>query len=241
MFRSACGTIWGKGGLWGVCWGLLLTGSTAWGQVETEGDNENPLAGVDIIKIEEDWLLDIADPDPAADCPQVVTVFGPGDPSYGTHAIFELNHGTLPDYGEGGMQLQVWFGQYLIGYKGQHSPAELHVAVERLTYTTVTAVWDHRMKLYVKNGDSVTWGDFGHTSTSSLKVELDTWRDHLNDWDSEGPIRHSRVSYGANRVNKYMRTAVRYYTADGLHHTDETPRYVHRLAEDAVAPAPVNE
>ncbi len=240
MFRAACGLVCSRCGQVGIFTVTLLTASVARGQVES-GEGTDPLAGVNIVRIEEDWVLDVADPDPTADCPQVVCVFGPGDPSNGTHAIFELNHGTLPDFSEGGMQLQVWFGDYLIGYRRQHAPAELHIAVERLTYTTVTEVVNHKVKLYVADGHSVTWGDFGDSSTTTLKVELDTWRSHLNDWDSEGPIRHSRVSYGANRVNKFLRKQVRYYTSAGLHHTDTTERYVHRLAEDAVAPAPVNE
>lgn len=234
-----------------ICWrvglsvgagvlGLWLTAPVARGQVDS-GEETNPLAGVDIVRIEEDWLLDVADPDPNADCPQVVTVFGPGDPVHGTHAIFELNHGTLPEFSEGGMQLQVWFGDYLIGYRRQHAPAELHIAIERLTYTTVTEVQNHRVKLFVTNGRSLTWGDFGDNSTTSLRVELDTWRNRLNDWNPDNSINHSRVVYGANRVNKFKRTAVRYYTADGLHHTDTTERYVHRLVEDQYAPPPIEE
>lgn len=240
MISAAGRSVWGWCGHASFCAVAFLAASAAMGQVDS-GDEFDPLAGVDIIRIEEDWVLDIADPDPAADCPQIVTVFGPGDPSRGTHAIFELNHGTLPEFSEGGMQLQVWFGEYLIGYKRQHAPAELYVAVERLTYTTVTQVLNRRVALFVTNGHSATWGDFGDTSTTTLKVELDTWRTALNDWDSEGPIRHSRVSYGANRVNQFLRKEVRYYTAAGLHYTDTTERYVHRLAEADYAPDPVNE
>jgi hypothetical protein len=240
MVSAAARSVWswcGHAGFYAVA---LLTASAAFGQVES-GEEDDPLAGVDIVRIEEDWVLDIANPDPDADCPQILTVFGPGDPSNGTHAILELNHGTLPEFSEGGMQLSVWFGEYLIGYKRQHAPAELCIGIERLTYTTVTEVSNHKVKLYVTNGQSVTWGAFGDTSTTSLKVELDTWRSKLNDWDSEGPIRHSRVAYGANRVNKYLRREVRYYTESGLHHTDTTERYVHRLVEDNFAPPPVNE
>ena len=49
------------------------------------------------------------------------------------------------------------------------------------------------------------------------------------------------MSYGANRVNRFVRTEVRYYTADGLHHTDSTERVVHMLAEADNAPVPVNQ
>lgn len=210
--------------------------SVAQAQIDSEGGSEgdggDPFDGVDIIRVEEDWVLDIADPDPAADCPQIITVFGPSDPQSGTHALFELNHGTLPDFSEGGMQLQVWWADDLVGYKRQHAPTELYVALERLTYTTVSEVSGGKLNLFVQNGQSETWGSFGSTGTLSLKVSLDTARRNLNTFDTENAIRHSRVSYGANRVNKFARTEVRYYTADGLYLTDSTERVIHRLAED---------
>jgi hypothetical protein len=220
---------------------VALSALALWSNVAraTDPDPDNPLAGVDIIKIEQDWMLDIADPDPVADCPQIVTVFGAADPRYYTHAVFELNHGTQPDYAQGGMQLQVWRGDVLRGYQWQHAPAELNAAIERLTYTTVMELGDGRQKLYVKDGHSITWGDFGDSESASLKIELTTYRTNYNDWDRWSSIRHSRVAYGANRVNKYVRTAIRYYTEEGLHYTDTSDDYVHRLTEDEVAPPPL--
>lgn len=210
-----------------------------WSRLAMSDAPDNPLSGVDIIKIEQDWMLDIADPDPIADCPQIVTVFGAADPRYYTHAVFELNHGTQPYYSEGGMQLQVWRGDVLRGYKWQHAPAELNAAIERLTYTTVMELADGKQMLYVKDGHSITWGDFGDSETSSLRIELSSYRNNYNDWDRWSSIRHSRVTYGTNRVNKYVRTAIRYYTEDGLHHTDTSDDYVHRLVADEDAPPPL--
>ena len=211
---------------------LTFTSAPAWGQAD-------PLAGVDVIRVEEDWVLDVADPDPAADCPQIVTVFGPSDPETGTHCLFELNHGTLPGFVEGGMQIQVWWGDYLVGYKQQFAPTELYVAVERVSYTTITELNGSHLDMFVNNGQSVTWGTFGsNNATGSLKVQLGTSRTNLNNYDAENSVTHSKVSYGANRVNQFMRTEVRYYTAAGLHHTDESDRVVHQLATPG--PPPVN-
>lgn len=210
-----------------------------WPSLAGATDPSNPLWGVNIIKVEQDWMLDIAEPDPAADCPQIVTVFGGADPRYYTHAVLELNHGTQPDYAQGGMQLQVWRGDVLRGYKWQHAPAELNAAIERLTYTTVMEVADGQQSFYVKDGHSITWGDFGDSETSSLRIDLSTGRSNYNDWDRWSSIRHSRVAYGANRVNKYVRTAIRYYTEAGLHHTDTSDDYVHRLVADEDAPPPL--
>jgi len=217
---------------------LAFCAAPAVAQVES-GDGDL-FPGVDIIRIEEDWLLNIADPDPAADCPQVVTVFGPTDPSSGTHCVFELNHGTEPNFNEGGMQVQVWWGDNLVGYKTQHAPTEFYVAIEQVTYTTVIEVQNAKLNLFVTNGESVTFGNFGDSGTTSLKIQLDTARTNLNAFDPGNSIEHSRVSYGANRVNRFVRSEIRYYTASGLHHTDSTETVVHELAEAAEAPDPVN-
>jgi len=232
--------------------GLVIAGAVLWASAVqaqvSSGDGDgttppNPLAGLNIVKIEEDWLLDIAEPDPNADCPQVVAVFGPSEPNTGTHANFELNHGTQPDFAEGGMQLQAWYGEYLIGYHSQFAPAEFNQAIERVTFTTQMRVRDNMLKLAILNGHSLTWGDFG--GSSNLRIDMGTWRDNLNDWNAQHSIDNSRVSYGANRVNKFVRTEIRYYTRDdsGYHlvYTDETDTYIHKLAEDSVAPDPVNQ
>jgi hypothetical protein len=141
------------------------------------------------------------------------------------------------------MQLQAWYGNYLIGYHSQFAPSEFNQAIERLTFTTVTRVRDNMLKLAITNGHSLTWGDFG--GSESLRVDMSTSRTNLNDWNSQNSITNSRVSYGANRVNKFVRTEIRYYTRqDGqyqLHHTDETDTYIHRLAEDPYAPAPIGQ
>jgi hypothetical protein len=224
----------------------LLAASVAVGQVESgDGGVTNPLAGVNIVKVEEDWLLDVASPEPDSDLPQIVTVFGPTNPSTGTHAVFELNHGTLPSFGQGGMQLQVWWGSYLVGYESQFAPNELNVAIERITYTTKVRVEGGQLYLYVKNGHSLTWGDFPTDEGSGhLHIAVNTTRTNLNDWSSANSINNSRVSYGANRVNKFMRTAIRYYTSDSWttpYYTDDTDTYIHQLTEDLDAPPPVNE
>jgi hypothetical protein len=219
----------------------LLAATPAWAQT-------NPLEGVDIIRIEEDWVLDVADPEPNGNLPQIETVFGPSDPAVGTHAIFQVNHGSLPAFGEGGMQLQAWWGGYLVGYRSQFAPQEFNVAIEQVKYTTAIRVCGNgHVHLYVVNGHSLTWGDFaldGASNESNLHIRIESGILNLNNWNSQNSINHSRVTYGANRVNKYVRSAIRYYTAADLvnpHYTDTTETVIHLLAEAEYAPPPVNQ
>lgn len=197
-----------------------------------------------ILRVEEDWELAIETPDPNADCPQIVTVFGPTNANFGTHTLFELNHGTLPRFQQGGMQIQVWWADWLVGYKSQFAPTELSTASEVIRYTTVTNLNPHNndnsdtasnsyqntLDLKIINGQSETWGTFG--DTSDLSIRLYTNRDDLNPYDPYNSIRHSRVTFGANRVNRFVRTQIRFYDKDGLFLTNSDDIYVHRLAID---------
>lgn len=182
-----------------------------------------------IHKVEEDWELVIADPDPTFNIPQIVTVFGPTNAFFDTHTVFELNHGTLPDFGEGGMQLQVWHGNYLVGYQHQQAPTELNTVNELVKYTTVTEIHGNYLDMSVENGTSTTYGVFG--ANNSLKVRLYTFRNDLNPYEINNSINHSRVTFGANRVSYFKRTAIRCYVENGdLFAQSVADTFVHQLS-----------
>lgn len=171
-----------------------------------------------IIKIEEDWELDVAMPDPEANVPQVVCVFGPEDPNTGLHAIFEINHGTAPSFAPGGMQIQAWRGDTQLWYRNHPNNREFDAAVDQIRFKTVTELVGDRLYLDVDDGTSANWGSFGNSGY--LIGYVNTNRTNLNDFDPSHSIQHSRITYGKHRVNRYVRTEVRYYTADGLHLTE---------------------
>ena len=77
----------------------------------------------------------------------------------------------------------------------------------------------------VIDGSSETFGAFG--DTGGLTLALFTTRHDLNPYDPENSIRYSRVTFGANRVGYFKRTAIRFYAEDGLYLSDVTQRFVH--------------
>lgn len=181
-----------------------------------------------IYRVEEDWELLIANPDPELDIPQIVNVFGPTNVYFDTHTVFELNHGTLPSFGQGGMQLQVWYGDYLVGYQHQLAPTELNVANETIRYTTVTSIKGDYLEMEVTNGTSATFGAFGGAGT--IKARLYTFRNDLNPYQPNNSINNSRVTFGANRVTHFKRSAIRFYQADGTLYVEDThEKFVHKL------------
>lgn len=176
-----------------------------------------------VVRVEEDWEIRVASPDALLDLPQIVTVFGPDNPETGVHAVFELNHGTLPTFGEGGMQLQYWDGDNLRGYKRQKAPTEFATAGETVKFTTVTEIDRGDLVLSVTRGTSETFGTFGDESSLRIRVNSSLW--NLNFMDLDSSIRHSRVTYGANHVSRFRRNTVRMYDTDGdIVATDSTVR-----------------
>src|SRR3989337_1098241 len=64
-----------------------------------------------IVRVEEDWELVVATPDPDSDGPQVACVISPVGDLDSVHAAFELNNQSLPSFVPGGLQLQIWSGE----------------------------------------------------------------------------------------------------------------------------------
>lgn len=213
---------------------IVCSVSALWPQMALAQSFEEQVANAPPIhKIEEDWEILIANPDPGADLPQIATVFGPTNALFDTHAVFELNHGTLPSFGEGGMQLQVWHGNWLMGYLYRQNPTELNISNEVIRFTTKTALGEyngHRiLTLQVQNGTSTTYGAFG--ADNSLRVRLYTHRNDLNPYEPNNSLENSRVTYGANHVSYFKRTDIRFYDEHGdLYVSDTTDRYIHQLA-----------
>lgn len=209
---------------------ILLLGLSVTASAQTTIDEQLENAPP-IYKVEEDWELKVVNPDPTLDIPQIVTVFGPTNAFFDTHTVFELNHGTLPTFGQGGMQLQVWYGDWLVGYLQQQQPTELNTADEIISYTTVTRINDDILTMEVKNGTSTTYGNFG--APGHLRVRLYTYRNDLNPYEPNNSIRHSRVTFGANRVSYFKRKAIRVYVQNGdLYAQDDSDQFVHQLAEE---------
>lgn len=180
---------------------------------------------VQIVRVEEDWVVEIGEPDPASDTPQIITVMAPWNSTSHVHAVFELNHLTLPDYLHGGMQLQVWYGDYNASYNNFPTTNKLNTPGEVITYTVAQSVSGGQIKFEVLNGQSSTWGAFG--GQGYLKSTAYTLLSDLNTYNLNTSLQNSRVGYASHRVRKFARKEVRFYSAQGLVGTNSTEQVVH--------------
>ena len=178
-----------------------------------------------VVRVEEDWEVVIGVPEPDEDAPQIVTVISPYNSLDSVHAVFELNHSTLPSYGGGGMQLQKWFGDYPLSYHNSPSPSALAAANETVRFTMKMSVGEGKLQFEVVNGQSSTWGQFG--GQGYLKTSTPTLLNDLSTYNTLVSTQNSRVGFASHRVKKLARTEVRYYSADELVSTDADEVVVH--------------
>src|SRR5262249_19484264 len=161
-------------------------------------------------RVEEDWKVEVNIPDPDNQAPQIITSVSPNGSVVGLHAVFELNHKTMPDYSAGGMQLQGWWDEEVSSYHTSSHTELLNREDETITYTVAMSVADGQMKFEIKNGNSSTWGTFGK---GHFYLSMPTDMTSLDSYDSSTSLTNSRVGFASYRVGKFSRVAVRKYSA----------------------------
>ena len=182
-------------------------------------------ADLPIIKVEEDWRVEVGTPALEDHAPQIVTVLSPVGNLEREHAVFELNHTTYPEYFPGGMQLQGWRGEWLSSYGSTPHQQRLNTPDEVVTFTSSMKIEDDTLEFRIKNGTSQTWSSFG--DSGYLKVRHNTTLNDLGAYSPNVSAANSRVAFASHRVKKLVLSKVRYYSQEGLVATDDTPRIVH--------------
>ncbi len=185
-----------------------------------------------IVRVEEDWTVEIGTPDSEKHAPQIVIVMSPVETLTWKHAIFELNHRSLPDYSAGGMQLQGWLGEFNLDKRSGPDNEVLATVDETVKFTMRMKVDNGCLHFEVVNGTSETWGNFG--GQGYLKTSIATGITHLGNYNKTTSTKHSKVAFAKHRVKCLKRTAIRYYSATGLVQTDSTVSivHVHESADD---------
>jgi hypothetical protein len=178
-----------------------------------------------VVRVQEDWELVVGDASTQREAPQVLTVLSPSDTDDGVYGLFELNHQSLPSYQQGGMQLQVWSGDELVGFKDNARTDLLGQDGEVVTWTQEMSVeHGNSLRFRILNGQSATWGEFAPEGTLYLNSGISL--DNLNAYSPDFSVGRSGVSFGANRVQSLVLKRVRLYSSSGLIAEDSTPRPV---------------
>jgi hypothetical protein len=182
--------------------------------------------GSTVQKVEEDWELVLNEPSPANAAPQVTCSISPVNHFDGVYAALELNHGTLPSYTPGGLQLQVWNGESWLTVRDYDNTTLQHSG-EVVTWTRRMSLAGGKLTFNVANGNSTSWGAFG--SGGNIKLSLNTTLSDLNLYSPDLSASHSGIGFGSQRVQSLKLKKVRYYDGSGnLISEDTTPRVLHQ-------------
>ena len=205
----------------------LVTRIARWLLVAATYFVASPAAADDlpIVRVEEDWRVEVGTPAPEDHAPQIVTVLSPVGNLEREHSVFEMNHTTYPDYAPGGMQLQCWRRDWLSGYGSTPHQQRLYHANEVVLFTSSMQIDDDVLEFRIKNGTSLTWSTFG--GNGYLKTRYNTTLENLDSYSPDVSVANSRVAFASHRVRKLVLSRIRYYSQEGLVTTDDTPRIVH--------------
>jgi len=181
--------------------------------------------GPTIVRVEEDWELTVASPDPDLDAPQVTCVISPVGNVSSVHAAFEINAQSLPVFTPGGLQLQTWQGEMALSDRRFPNGMVMATPGEVVRWTQSMQLSAGQLTFEISDGSSTTWGSFG--GQGYLKSTVATSLVSLNTYDPAVSAKHSGVAYAGNRVQSLVLKRVRAFTADGEQVEDTTERVIH--------------
>ena len=178
-----------------------------------------------IVRVEEDWVLEVRVPDPDSNAPQISCVFAPtADVDFG-YAEFAINHHSHPSYVPGGLQLLVWCGGEPIVVNNDPDGGVLSQPNETITWTQSLAFGEDGVLTFgVSDGDSQTWGAFGNDGR--LQIRTAAQLANLNGYSADVSRANSGIGFASNRVKVLKITAVRRYASDGRVFEDSDDRVV---------------
>lgn len=181
-----------------------------------------------VMKVEEDWEMVVLEPSPDITAPQITCLISPVGNIDGVYAALELNHGSMPDFISGGLQLQAWNGESWITVR-DYADTTLQNNSETVTWTTkmwLNNLASERLTFKVTNGTSTSWGAFGEEG--NFKLSLTSGIVNLSGYSPTVSVANSGIGFGAQRVQRLVLKQVRYYDGWGnLLNTDSTQRVVH--------------
>ena len=180
-----------------------------------------------VTRVEEDWELVIGEPNVDDTSPQIITLISPINRIDAECAVLELNHSTQPDYLDGGVQFQRWFGDFERIWRAPYTQNRLAIPGEKINYTMTMKIESGLLQFGVRNGTSQTWGAFGGESEQWNSSVVSQYA-NLDGYSSAISTKYSRIGYAANRVQKFSLKEVRYYQIDVLILKDTSEKIVYQ-------------
>lgn len=163
-----------------------------------------------VMRIEEDWELEITQPDTQLDAPQVLVTVSPFSSSSNFYFEVDINHASYPAYDSGGLQIRAMDSGNCLSQKRILGGTRLSVESDVIRWTNIVERQSGGVVFGIANGDSVSWGKFGD---STSYVTIQGARDFT--YLPTTSFNKSGVSYASNRVKSLTLKRVRYIDSAG--------------------------
>lgn len=175
-----------------------------------------------LIRVEEDWSLTLGTPEPSTGSPQVGTQMLPNSATEENYAIFCINFQEIPTFHEGGLEIQLWEGDWNTDVTASED-VKLSTPGEVITWTQIMKISSGKLAFSVRNGSSASFGAFGG---DSFRVVSESNYTDLDGYKVESSLENSGITFGSNRVKSLKIVEVRKHFSDGTVETDSTPKVV---------------
>ena len=169
-----------------------------------------------IIRVEEDWELIVSTPDPNRDAPQISTWMSPTNSLGSDHFGVDINHAQRAGHAGGGFQTKRMSAAQLIEDRCGNIGAKLQVDGETIRWTQLLAIIEQDVVFAVKNGTSISWGNFGGPDTL---IRIPISLGNLNGYDPNLSCESSGVGFALNRVASLKLLRIRLHTNRGITET----------------------
>ena len=185
----------------------------------TSGDDATPAF---VISVEEEWQLEVGEPNLDANAPQVSMVMSPTNNLNGDYFMFLLNYRTQPAYLPGGMQIQHWSGEEAEFVNNSLEESELSHTAEIVNWTQRLSIDSGNVSFQIKNGNSASWPEFGDDD-DNLSHSIYTGADNLNPYSPTISLLESDIGYAGNRVVSLTLQKITWTLSDGTTHVLTAP------------------
>jgi hypothetical protein len=188
-----------------------------------------PVCGQNVVRVEEDWHLEIGEPDFNSVGPQVLTAMSPMADLSGTYFTMEINHRSAPTWTPGGISIHKWNGEARVASFDRADRTVMNTTDEVVTWTQALYVESGKINFLIFNGISSTWGSFGFSNL--LKLDSGWGATSINTYTPAVSVAQSGAAYAGNRVKVLKIKCIRMTLSDGSVLTDNTERIVQQLIE----------
>lgn len=200
---------------------FIVTLTLAWGLFATPTTGQDPPPAY-VVSVEEEWTLEVGEPNLQANAPQVSMVMSPLGDVETDYFMFLLNYRTHPTYAAGGLQVQNWSGNTILDVHDGNDESELDEPEEVVQWTQRMSIDSGTVTFEISSGSSVSWGSFGGES-DALSHSVATGQTSLNSYHPSVSLNESGISYAGNRVVSLTLQNITWTMSNGETHQLDAP------------------